>query len=45
MTMMKPALDDAALALLFTEARSHNGWTAEPVTDAQIRQVYALACM
>ena len=45
MTMMKPALDDAALALLFTEARSHNGWTAEPVTDAQIRQIYALACM
>ncbi|CAN7623508.1 malonic semialdehyde reductase [Variovorax paradoxus] len=45
MTMMKPALDDAALALLFTEARSHNGWTAEPVTDAQVHQVYALACM
>ncbi|KLN54951.1 malonic semialdehyde reductase [Variovorax paradoxus] len=40
-----PALDDAALALLFTEARSHNGWTAEPVTDAQVRRVYALACM
>lgn len=40
-----PALDDAALALLFTEARSHNGWTTEPVTDAQIRQIYALACM
>jgi nitroreductase len=39
------ALDDAALALLFTEARSHNGWTAEPVTDAQLRQVYALARM
>ncbi|WP_209501037.1 malonic semialdehyde reductase [Variovorax paradoxus] len=45
MTMMKPALDDAALALLFTEARSHNGWTAEPVTDAQIQRIYALACM
>ena len=42
---MTPALDDAALALLFTEARSHNGWTAEPVTDAQIRRIYALACM
>lgn len=39
------ALDAAALALLFTEARSHNGWTAEPVTDAQIRRIYALACM
>ncbi|MCR8957356.1 malonic semialdehyde reductase [Variovorax sp. S2] len=39
------ALDDAALALLFTEARSHNGWTAEPVTDEQLRQVYALARM
>jgi 3-hydroxypropanoate dehydrogenase len=39
------ALDDDALALLFTEARSHNGWTAEPVTDEQLRQVYALARM
>ncbi|MEJ1130571.1 malonic semialdehyde reductase [Variovorax sp. CCNWLW225] len=39
------ALDDAALALLFTEARSHNGWTGEPVTDEQIRQIYALARM
>jgi hypothetical protein len=28
------SLDDAALALLFTAARSHNGWTAEPVPDA-----------
>jgi 3-hydroxypropanoate dehydrogenase len=40
-----PTLDSAALALLFTEARSHNGWTAEPVTDAQLRQIYALARM
>lgn len=38
-------LDNAALALLFTEARSHNGWTGEPVTDTQIRQIYALARM
>jgi 3-hydroxypropanoate dehydrogenase len=45
MTTTTAALDDAALALLFTEARSHNGWTAEPVTDAQLRQVYALARM
>jgi 3-hydroxypropanoate dehydrogenase len=40
---MKPSLDDAALALLFTEARSHNGWRPEPVSDALLEQVYALA--
>lgn len=37
------ALDDAALALLFTEARSHNGWRPEPVSDALLEQVYTLA--
>lgn len=38
-------LDDAALATLFTEARSHNGWRAEPVSDAVLRQLYELARM
>jgi 3-hydroxypropanoate dehydrogenase len=40
---MKQSLDDAALALLFTEARSHNGWRPEPVSDALLEQVYELA--
>jgi len=39
------SLDDAALALLFTAARSHNGWTDEPVSDAQLRQLHALASL
>lgn len=38
-------LDDAALATLFSEARSHNGWRAEPVSDAVLRQLYELARM
>ena len=39
---MSLALDDAALATLFTEARSHNGWTEQPVADALLRSVYDL---
>ena len=42
---MTQVLDAAALATLFTEARTHNGWTAEPVTDAQLRQLYDIARM
>jgi 3-hydroxypropanoate dehydrogenase len=42
---MTLALDPAALAALFTEARSHNGWTDEPVSDEQLHQVYELARM
>ncbi len=42
---MKPVLDPAALATLFTEARSQNGWTPEPVSDALLQQVYELARM
>lgn len=38
-------LDAAALSLLFTGARTHNGWTDEPVTDAQLKQIYALASL
>ena len=38
-------LDDAALSLLFTSARSHNGWTDAPVSDAQLEQIYALASL
>ena len=38
-------LEDAALALLFTSARSHNGWTGEPVPDAQLQRLYTLASL
>jgi 3-hydroxypropanoate dehydrogenase len=36
-------LDDQAQALLFTEARSANTFTDEPVTDDQLRAIYELA--
>ena len=35
-------LDQATLASLFTEARTHNYWTDKPVTDAQCEALYAL---
>jgi nitroreductase len=38
-----PALDDAALDLIFRDARTRNGWSAEPVSDAQIRAIWDLA--
>lgn len=39
----RPALGQAALDTLFLAARSHNGWTDAPVTDAEIRALYDLA--
>jgi 3-hydroxypropanoate dehydrogenase len=39
------ALDDHALAHLFTEARTHNVWLDKPVSDELLKQVYALAIM
>lgn len=39
---MKPALDDGALDQLFREARTRNGWTDTPVSEAQIRAIYEL---
>lgn len=33
---------DAVLAQLFTEARTRNGWSDRPVSDALIRQLYDL---
>lgn len=42
---MRQALDTAALATLFTEARSQNGWRPEPVSDDLLRQIYDLARM
>ncbi|MDB5846585.1 MAG: rutE [Rhodoferax sp.] len=42
---MPHTLDAAALATLFTEARSQNGWTDAPVSDDLLKQVYDLARM
>ncbi|WPB56662.1 malonic semialdehyde reductase [Xylophilus sp. GOD-11R] len=42
---MPSMLDDAALATLFTEARSQNAWKPEPVTDDTLRQLYDLVKM
>ena len=38
-------LDDAALDLLFREARTHNKWTDQPVTDDELRAVFDLLKM
>ncbi len=35
-------LADDALAQLFTEARSHNGWQDRPVSDEQLQALYDL---
>ncbi len=35
-------LEDATLAQLFTEARSHNGWNPEPLPESVLRDLYAL---
>ena len=35
-------LDSAALDTLFLEARTHNKWTDQPVTDAELRSVFDL---
>ncbi len=39
------ALSDEALAQLFTEARSYNGWLDHPVSDASLEAVWDLAKM
>jgi 3-hydroxypropanoate dehydrogenase len=39
------AVDEAAIAALFTEARTHNAWTDAPVTDEDLRAVFDLAKM
>ena len=38
-------LDDQALDQIFRKARTANGFTAQPVPDELLRQVYALAAM
>lgn len=35
-------LTDTALATLFQDARTHNTWLDKPVSDQQLRQIYAL---
>jgi 3-hydroxypropanoate dehydrogenase len=39
---MKKALDDAALDLLFRDARSYNRWSAETVEDKTLHELYEL---
>ena len=36
------SLDDAGLDLLFREARTHNKFTDQPVTDDELRALYAI---
>ncbi|MBU2099587.1 MAG: malonic semialdehyde reductase [Gammaproteobacteria bacterium] len=35
-------LDDEALDIIFRQARTHNGWTGEPVSDETLKQLYDL---
>lgn len=42
---MTQKLPPEALATLFTEARTHNGWLDKPVDDALLAQAYELARM
>jgi 3-hydroxypropanoate dehydrogenase len=39
---MHPKLDGPALDTLFRTARTRNGWSADPVSDDQIRELYEL---
>jgi 3-hydroxypropanoate dehydrogenase len=39
---MKKTLDDAALDILFREARSYNRWSPEPVPEKTLRTLYDL---
>ena len=35
-------LDDKALATIFRDARTHNGWLDKPVTDKKLHEIYDL---
>ena len=39
---MKAIVSDEALRQIFLEARTHNGWLDQPVTDDELRQLYDL---
>lgn len=45
--MLEPIkqLDDRALDLMFRQARSHNGWTGEPVSSEQLEVIFDLMKM
>lgn len=43
--MATSPLDGAALAQLFTDARTHYGWDVTPVAEADLRQLYDLVKM
>lgn len=38
-------LDENALDLILTRARTHNGWSGRPVSDAQIRRLFDILKM
>ena len=38
-------IDETSLKLLFTEARTQNGWLATPVSDAELRRIYDIVKM
>jgi 3-hydroxypropanoate dehydrogenase len=40
---MNTPLNEAALAQIFTEARTHNRWTEQAVADTLLQQAYTLA--
>ena len=42
---MSQTLDDAGLDLVFRHARTRNGWTDAPVSDADIRRLYDLVAL
>ena len=42
---MSETINAAALDQLFLQARSHNGWLDQPVSDAQLQQLYDLMKM
>ena len=40
---MSHTLDATGLDLIFREARTHNGWTDEPLPESAMREIYDLA--
>src|SRR5207244_7162131 len=42
MTSMHPPLDDAALDILFRQARTYTAWLEKPVTDELLGRLYDL---
>ena len=43
--LLPPALDDAALAALFTDARTHAAFDPRPVPAELLQRLYALASL